>query len=195
MNILNQVLKSLPIRKTQATFLNLLCALILAIPGRINYANLQRFSNRTEKTYRNWAVKPIEWVHIAAGVVQTLQAHKRMGSRLILGVDCTALRKAGKHTPGIAKFWDSKLGKAVPSLELSCCTLIDLEHRQPIPVHALQTPSLIPADESRVDHYVGHVQDVLGTLPASVRAQVQCVVGDAYYSKRERPARCRLVSK
>jgi putative transposase len=183
MNILNQVLTKLPIRKTQATFLNLLCALILAIPGRINYANLERFSHRTEKTFRNWAEKPIEWVHIAAGVVQTLQAHKRMGSRLILGVDCTALRKAGKHTPGIAKFWDSKLGKAVPSLELSCCTLIDLEYRQAIPVHARQTPSVLPAGESRVDHYVGHVQDVLGTLPAYLRAQVQCVVGDAYYSK------------
>ena len=184
MNILNQVLTNLPIRKTQATFLNLLCALILAIPGRINYANLERFSQRTEKTFRNWAEKSIEWVHIATGVVQTLQAHKRMGSRLILGIDCTALRKSGKHTPGIAKFWDSKLGKAVPSLELSCCTLIDLEYRQAIPVHALQTPSVLPAGESRVDHYVGHVQDVLGTLPGSVRAQVQCVVGDAYYSKR-----------
>jgi hypothetical protein len=44
MNILNQVLTNLPIRKTQATFLNLLCALILAIPGRINYKNLERFS-------------------------------------------------------------------------------------------------------------------------------------------------------
>jgi DDE superfamily endonuclease len=184
MNILNQVLTNLPIRKTQATFLNLLCALILAIPGRINYANLQRFSHRNEKTYRNWAEKPIEWVHIAAGVVQTLQSQERMGSRFILGTDCTALRKAGKHTPGIAKFWDSKLGKAVPSLELSCCTLIDLEHRQAIPVHALQTPNVLPAGESRVDHYVGHVQDVLGTLPGSVRAQVQCVVGDAYYSKK-----------
>jgi hypothetical protein len=184
MNILNQVLAGLHIRKTQAAFINLLCALILAIPGRINYANLERFSNRTEKTFRNWAEKPIEWVHIAAGVVQTLQAHKRMGSRFILGTDCTALRKGGKHTPGIAKFWDSKLGKAVPSLELSCCTLIDLEHRQAIPVHARQTPNVLPAGESRVDHYVGHVQDVLGTLPASVRAQVQCVVGDAYYSKK-----------
>jgi hypothetical protein len=184
MNILNQVLTNLPIRKTQATFLNLLCALILAIPGRINYANLERFSHRNEKTFRNWAEKPIEWVHIAAGIVQTLQAHKRMGSRFILGTDCTALRKAGKHTPGIAKFWDSKLGKAVPSLELSCCTLIDLEYRQPIPVHARQTPSVLPAGESRVDHYVGHVQDVLGTLPAYLRAQVQCVVGDAYYSKK-----------
>ena len=83
----------------------------------------------------------------------------------------------------------------MPSLELSCCTLIDLEYRQAIPVHARQTPSVLPDGESRVDHYVGHVQDVLGTLPAYLRAQVQCVVGDAYYSKRERPARCRLVSK
>jgi hypothetical protein len=184
MNILNQVLTNLSIRKTQATFLNLLCALILAIPGRINYANLERFGNRTEKTFRNWAQKPIEWVHIAAGVIQTLQTNKRMGSRFILGTDCTALRKAGKHTPGIAKFWDSKLGKAVPSLELSCCTLIDLEYRQAIPVHALQTPSVLPVGESRVDHYLGHVQDVLGTLPAYLRAQVECVVGDAYYSKK-----------
>jgi Transposase DDE domain len=55
---------------------------------------------------------------------------------------------------------------------------------QPIPVHALQTPSVLPAGTSRVDHYLGHVQDVLGTLPASVRAQVECVVGDAYYSKK-----------
>jgi hypothetical protein len=37
---------------------------------------------------------------------------------------------------------------------------------------------------SRVDHYLGHVQDVLGTLPAYLRAQVQGVVGDAYYSKK-----------
>ncbi len=43
---------------------------------------------------------------------------------------------------------------------------------------------MLPTETSRVDHYLGHVQDVLGTLPTSVRAQVQCVVGDAYYSKK-----------
>ena len=63
-------------------------------------------------------------------------------------------------------------------------TLIDLEHRQAIPVHARQTPSVLPAGETRVDHYVGHVQDVLGTLPAYLHAQVECVAGDAYYSKK-----------
>jgi hypothetical protein len=184
MLILNQILNKLNIRKTQSAFLNLLCALILAIPSRINYANLQRFSHLNEKTFRNWAEKPIEWVNITTSIVETLQTNQRMGKRLILGADCTNLRKAGKRTPGIAKFWDSKLGKAIPSLELSCCTLVDLEYRQPIPVHTLQTPSVLPTGQSRVDHYTNHVQNVLEALPLGLRAQIECVVADAYYAKK-----------
>ena len=61
-------------------------------------------------------------------------------------------------------------------------TLIDLEYRQAIPVHALQTPAVLPEGESRVDHYAGQMQDVLGTLYPEVRAQIVCVVGDAYYT-------------
>lgn len=184
MTILNQILIATGIRKTQTTFIEILFTIWLAIPGRINYANLERFSSLNEKTFRNWFKKPVEWIHLNANLVQSLQTKKYMGKRLILAVDATSNRKAGKCTPGLAKFWDSKLGKATLSLELSCCTLIDLEHRQAIPIHALQTPSVLPESESRVDHYVGHVQDVLGTLYPDVRAQVVCVVGDAYYAKR-----------
>ena len=184
MTILNQTLQATGIRKTQTAFLNILFTLWLAIPGRINYANLERFSHLNEKTFRNWFKKPVEWVHVNANLVRVLQTKTRMGNRLILAVDATSNRKAGKCTPGLAKFWDSKLGKATLSLELSCCTLIDLEYRQAIPVHALQTPSVLLEGESRVDHYTGHVQDVLGTLYPDVRAQIVCVVGDAYYAKR-----------
>jgi DDE superfamily endonuclease len=184
MNILNQVLTKLNLRKTQTTFFQLLCTVILAIPSRINYANLERFSHRNEKTFRNWFEKPLDWVLVTTNLVQTLQASNRMGKRLILGVDCSNLRKAGKHTPGLAKFWDSKLGKAIPSLELSCCTLIDLEYRQPIPVHALQTPSILTEGQSRVDHYTNHVENVLEALPPDLRDQIECVVADAYYTKK-----------
>ncbi len=59
MNILNQILTRLPIRKTQATFLNLLCTLILAIPGRINYANLERFSHQNEKPFGTGQRNPL----------------------------------------------------------------------------------------------------------------------------------------
>jgi DDE superfamily endonuclease len=184
MNILNQVLTKLKLRSTQTTFLQLLCTVILAIPSRINYANLKRFSYRDEKTFRNWFEKPLDWILVTTSLVKTLQTNQRMGKRLILGVDCTNLRKAGKHTPGLAKFWDSKLGKAIPSLELSCCTLIDLENRQPIPIHALQTPSVLPEGQSRVDHYTNHVQIVLKALPLDLRDQIECVVADAYYAKK-----------
>ncbi len=195
MNILNQVLTKLNLRTTQTAFLQLLCTVILAIPSRINYANLERFSHLNEKTFRNWFEKPLDWILVTSSLVQTLQTNQRMGKRLILGVDCTNLRKAGKRTPGLAKFWDSKLGKAIPSLELSCCTLIDLEYRQPVPVHALQTPSVLPTGQSRVDHYTNHVQNVLEALPLNLRDQIECIVADAYYAKREQPARCCLVSK
>ena len=184
MTILNQTLQATGIRKTQTAFLNILFTLWLAIPGRINYANLERFSTLNEKTFRNWFEKPVEWVHVNANLVRALQAKTRMGKRLILTIDATSNRKAGKCTPGLAKFWDSKLGKATLSLELSCCTLIDLEYRQAIPIHALQTPAVLPVDTSRVAHYAGHVQDVLGTLYPNVQAQIACVVGDAYYAKR-----------
>jgi hypothetical protein len=184
MNILNQVLSKLNLRTTQTTFLQLLCTVILAIPSRINYANLERYSHQNEKTFRNWFEKPLDWILITTSLVQTLQTSQRMGKRLILGADCTNLRKAGKRTPGLAKFWDSKLNKAMPSLELSCCTLIDLEYRQAIPVHALQTPSDLPEGQSRVDHYTNHVQNVLEALPLNLRDQIECVVADAYYAKK-----------
>ena len=122
MTILNQILHTIGIRKTQSAFLNILFTLWLAIPGRINYANLERFSHLNEKTFRNWFEKPVEWVHVNANLVRALQAKTRMGNRLILAVDATSNRKAGKCTPGLAKFWDSKLGKTTQSLELSCCS-------------------------------------------------------------------------
>ena len=185
MNILNQILQQSNIRKTQTAFINLLLTVWLAIPGRINYANLERFSTLNEKTFRNWFIKPIPWVQINSNLVQTLQAQQRMGEQLILAIDASNNRKSGKCTPGIAKFWDSKLGKAIPSLEMSCCTLIDLEFRQAIPIHALQTPATTPTDESRVTHYATHLETTFKALPEGLKQQVKCVVGDAFYSKKQ----------
>jgi putative transposase len=59
MNILQQILTTTGIRKTQQTFLTTLLTLWLVIPGRINYANLARFAPQTEKTFRNWFAKSL----------------------------------------------------------------------------------------------------------------------------------------
>lgn len=184
MTIVEQILARVGMRKRQARFIKMLLRLWLAIPGRINYANLERFSDLSERSYRSWFDKPVEWVGITSAIVVHLQEQGRMGKRLVLGVDTSNVSKSGKCTPGVGKFWDSKMGKAVSSLELSCCSLIDLQTQQAIPVHALQTPGELAEGASRVEHYVAHLQDVLGTLPVSLRAQIECVVGDAWYTKK-----------
>lgn len=184
MTIVEQILASVGMRKRQASFMEMLLGLWLAIPGRINYANLERFSDLSERSYRSWFDKPVEWVGINSGLVVQLQEQGKMGKRLIMGIDTSNVSKSGKCTPGVGKFWDSKVGKAISSLELSCCSLIDLETQQAIPVHGLQTPGELAEGASRVEHYVGHVQDVVGSLPPDLRGLIECVVGDAWYTKK-----------
>jgi hypothetical protein len=70
------------------------------------------------------------------------------------------------------------------TLELSCCTLIDLEYRQPIPVQAVQTPSVLPEGQSRVDHDTNHVENVFDALSLDLPDQIECVLADAYCANK-----------
>ncbi len=64
MSIVERVVKQSGLRRTQSRFLEKLFNLWLAIPGRMNYANLSRFSGQNEKTFRNWFAKAIDFVKL-----------------------------------------------------------------------------------------------------------------------------------
>lgn len=185
MQILHQVLEGLGIRKTQSAFLRGLMSLWLAIPGRINYSNLERYSNQSEQTFRNWFSKPCPHLLINTGIVEVLQRAECMGSTLVLGGDASFIRKAGKATPGIAKFWNGSIGKVEEGLELSAAALIDLEYRQAIVLNAVQTPASFAEEQSRVTHYAEHIQTTLKTLPQGIRQQIKAIALDAFYTKRK----------
>ena len=181
--ILTQVLKRLQLRKCQRVFLENLIGVMLAIPGRINYLNLARYSQRSEKSYRNGFERAVAWVVLNAELVSELQKAERMGKRLVLAVDGSFISKAGKHRPGLGNFWDSKVGKARRGLEVQTAALIDLEYRQALALEAKQTPELSSEDDSRVRHYAQHTVRVVTDLPAALRSQLLCVVVDGYYAK------------
>jgi Transposase DDE domain len=184
MVILERVLHESGIRKTQSAFIGLLFSLWLAIPGRINYANLARFSDKSEKTFRNWFVKPFEFMAVTSSLVTQLQQAERMGTRLVLAIDASFISKSGDQTPGLAKYWESKQGKAVKGLEVSCCAVIDVPGHQAIPLDALQTPSELSEGQSRLDHYAAQLTQVLNQMPTALNEQIAYVVGDGYYTKK-----------
>lgn len=184
--ILTRVLTRLvrPLRPTQQRLLIVLCGLWLALPGRIHFLNLARYSGQSEKTFRNWFDKPLCWISVNAALVMQLRDTGHLGPTAILGIDASFIPKSGKATPGLGKFWNGSVGRAERGLELSCCTLIDLEHRQAMVLHAQQTPSRFPEGHSRLTHYAEHASDVLGSLPPTLRDSLTAVVGDAFYAKK-----------
>jgi hypothetical protein len=184
MSILEQVLVECGIRKTQRGFLLLLFRLWLVIPGRINYANLARFSDKSEKTFRNWFRKSFDFLGVTSCLVRMAQGQGYLGKTLALVIDGSHISKSGKHTPGLGKYWESKQGKAVKGLEVSCCAVIDLAGHFALPLDALQTPDTLAEDESRLDHSCRHLETVFGQLPVALLKEIKYVVGDAYYTKK-----------
>lgn len=184
MAIVEDVLKRVKLGQRQSHFIKLLVSLWLAIPGRINYANLARFSGKNEKTFRNWFAKPLDFVMVNSRIVEILQEERHLSKRFVLAVDASFINKSGKATPDLSKYWDSKQGKAVRGLEVSCCALIEPEQKYALPLEVEQTPASLPEGETRLDHYAKHVAQVLASVPGPLNAQIVYVVGDAYYSKK-----------
>jgi putative transposase len=123
-------------------------------------------------------------VGVNSCLVASLQEEQRLGKGFVLAVDASFIHKSGKATPELGKYWDSKQGKAVKGLEVSCCALIDPERKYALPLDVKQTPASLQEGKTRLDHYAKHVSDVLECVPVSLNAQIAYVVGDAYYSKK-----------
>lgn len=184
MEIVEQIIGGMKVRRKLKECLVSLYWLWLAIPGRVNFMNLGRYGELSERSYRNWFEKPVEFTQMNADTVRRLQEGGWLGKGMVLGIDCSAIRKAGKATPNVGKYWDSKAGRAVLGLEMSCCSLIDAALGRAFALHGRMTPSKLPEGQSRMDHYLGHLHDVLGCLPAELRAQIEYVVADGYYAKQ-----------
>lgn len=185
MRILERVLSELGIRKTQRLFVLMLVRLWLVIPGRINYANLARFSGENEKTFRNWFAKAFDFMRVNSYLVGIAQQAGHLSSTLAIAIDSSHVKKSGRQTPGLGKYWESQQGKAVRGLEVSCCAVVDAVGHYALPLDASQTFGTLPQGESRVSQYARQLQAVMDKLPATLRDDVKYVVADAYYSKKD----------
>lgn len=186
MNILQQVeliLARVGIRKTQAQYLVMLIGNWLAIPGRVNFLNLERYGEQSERSHRGWFEKPVDFVGVNQQVMESWGSKDER--RWVLGIDASHVRKSGKATPNLGKYWDGKQRKAVKGLEVSCCSLIDLAWGQAFGLHMRPTEVSESSEPiSRTEQYAGHLHDVLGCLSPDLRQGIKYVVGDGYYAKQ-----------
>jgi len=175
------------IPKPQHKFLRVLFATMLVVRGRINFRNLARYSAYSERTHRRHFHQPFDFPAFNARAIALVTD---AATTLLVAQDATFIRKSGKQTYGLDRFWNGCTHCSERGLELSAIAILDPARRTAYPLSSRQTPprpspltkiatSEVAAPrtpsatvDSRIDCYLHHLTETLPHLPKQVRLGV-----------------------
>lgn len=157
----------------------MLLACLLGFRGRANYTNLARHSGLSEKAYRRWFSKRLDFIEFnRIGNAEIIPAE----TEKVAALDASFVSKSGGKTYGLGNFYNGKQGKAETGLEISTLVIVDVGFNTAYHVSTRQTPvKTQDADGSRVTAYLSHFKTDCHALPKDIRY----LVTDAYYSKQQ----------
>jgi hypothetical protein len=176
MNSINFIVPNL-LSKPQQKFLITLFSTILVLCGKVNFTNLSRYSQISERSYRRQFQRSFNFIKGNANLIeQAIPATARQ----IIAIDCSFIPKSGKATYGIEHFYNGSAGRAEKGLEISVLAIVDVDAKQGYTLSVQQTPPAKPMTEmTRIDNYLEHLQATYPYLPKSARY----AVSDGFYSK------------
>lgn len=160
---------------------------LFVVCGNVNYTNLSRYSDRSERTYRRHFEAGLGLESLNQALIEQVIADTRPQ---IAVVDCTFTEKSGRHTYGLDWFYNGKTQRAERGLEWSVVAVVDVTQKTGYALSAQQTEAGLGAQEppasdetvppkSRVDFYLGHLAYCMAFFPAAIRY----IVADGFYSK------------
>jgi len=169
--VVTDTLNQLPgLAKPQRKFIAALLATILALRGRVNYRNLARYGDYSERTYSRQFQGPFPWLDFHAKTLRTAlpEAHE-----LIAAQDASFIPKSGKKTYGLDKFYNSVVSRPERGLEISALAVIDVTQKGAYIAAVEQTPPTPElkkeqADATRLDHAIKQLQTARPHLPQVV---------------------------
>jgi hypothetical protein len=147
-----------------------LIATFLAVSGRVNYRNLARYGEYSERTCARQFAQHFPWLEYHAQVIQSFvpASHRR-----ILAQDASFIPKSGKHTSGLDWFYNGCAGRAERGLEIHACAVVDLTQKGAYVAAVAQTPATPElkkedAAKTRLDFALQQVQTVRPHLAADI---------------------------
>lgn len=156
-------------RKTFA----LLITLFLSIRGRINFLQLERFSQRCESSFRYFFERKFDFLTFNKVLIQ-----KHLKGTLVHAFDPSHILKSGKCTPGVGYFWSGCAGKSKWGLEFCGVAVLDLTRRTAFHLFGFQTIDLQDR-ETLIGFYARKILERKGELLKLSKY----LVADAYFSK------------
>ncbi len=169
MTIVKTILAQMPaVRQPQAKFLDTLFASILALRGHVNFRNLSRYCDYSERTIQRQFRTSFDWAQFHRLTLQTVWGAE---DEWIEVQDASFVPKSGKHTPGLGSFFNGCAGRPERGLEISTLALVNVTRGYALTRHVAQTPPGTKAtqDDSRLTWYAQQVLAHRATLPPRVK--------------------------
>ena len=160
------------IRKPQLKFLSTLFEVMWTVPHRINFLNMGRFSPLSEQTFRLQFKKGFDFLRLYISMLRGNRQKERL-----LVFDPSFISKSGKHTYGLARYWNGKAQRSEKGLEIGCLGVIDVADGTAY--HLLAKQTRVDKTESRMTQYVSIIKDAAAELIKISRY----VVVDGYFMK------------
>jgi DDE superfamily endonuclease len=184
MTIVHDILQQIPgLGQPQRKFLATLFVTILVLRGRVNFRNLSRYCDYSERTIARQFREPFDWPDLHQRVLRmALDPH----SELVSAHDASFIPKSGKQTFGLGHFFNGCTSRAERGLEISTLAVVDVTHRCALTLAVAQTPpgekaTKAEPDDTRVDFYTQQLHEHRHRLPQSIT--YHCV--DGYYAKKK----------
>ena len=156
-----------------------LFATIYVVCGKVNFTNLSRYSELSERTYRRHFDRPYAFLDLNR---ETIALALESTPFQVGAIDASFVPKSGKATYGLDSFHNGKAGRSERGLEISMIAVVDVDRSLGYTLCVQQTPVIERSSErTRVDAYLDHLRATVTALPAAVRH----LVGDGFYSKRK----------
>jgi Transposase DDE domain len=150
----------------------------LSMNCRYVFTNMQRWGTRAEKSYRGMFQKFFDWFSFNQELVKS-----NCGEDVIAVFDPCFIKKSGKRTYGLGRFWSGSAGKVLRGLEVGCLCFVDVQAATALHAVAEQTPPqqiLKQKRQTLVSHYVGVVKKHLNKILKVSRY----LAVDGYFMKR-----------
>ena len=184
MTIVNDILKQMPgLGQPQRKFLATLFVTILVLRGRVNFRNLSRYCDYSERTIARQFREPFDWPDFHQRVLMTALDPR---AELVSAHDASFISKSGKQTFGLGHFFNGCASRAERGLEMSTLAVVDVTRRCAFTLAVAQTPpgkdaTKAEQDETRVDFYTQQLRAQRHRLPLGIT--YHCV--DGYYAKKK----------
>ena len=173
--ILKQVQK---ISKPQFKFMLAFFIALSSFWGQATMRNLSRFGAGSAHRIARWSRKPFNFVEFNRLALEHAGIFK---NTVIAAIDCSFVKKSGKHTWGLAKFYNGSASRAERGLEASALAFLDVDEKTAYALDIQQTPAKLPEGQSRVDFYVSQVT----ALAKVIKRYTRYVVADGFYAKQK----------